>query len=256
MGQGLRAGQNDRGVHRGTGPRAGHAAGALRRRRVAGAYRHAREDRPADPRGAGDADRGTAGDRRRNRSRTLRDRTRHGGRALRGGADAHAEARRRRQEDPLGTLAQRSGAGGPQTVPARRTAADRRCGAHALRPAAGAERTPQGGADAGLHPPPDRHALVVRALVRGLRRNARGRHAAARRGVAHSQPESAGIGRRLRLVVPARPHDDHAPHGFRGAALQRRGGPDEPRQERTGGGGGHRGRRGDGRPHGDGPLSS
>ena len=41
------------------------------------------------------------------------------------------------KEDPLGTLAQRSGAGGPQTVPARRTAADRRCGAHALRPAAG-----------------------------------------------------------------------------------------------------------------------
>ena len=43
----------------------------------------------------------------------------------------------------------------------------------------------------------------------------------------------AGIGRRIRLVVPARPHDDHPSDGLRGAALQRRGGADEPRQERT-----------------------
>ncbi len=35
------------------------------------------------------------------------------------------------------------------------------------------------------------------------------------RGVAYRQPESARIGRRLRLVVPARPDDDHPAAGVR-----------------------------------------
>lgn len=57
----------------------------------------------------------------------------------------------------------------------------------------------------GIHPPSDRHAFVVRPVVRRLCRNAGGRHAAHRRGMAHRQPEPAGLGRRIRLVVPARP---------------------------------------------------
>ena len=57
----------------------------------------------------------------------------------------------------------------------------------------------------GIHPPSDRHAFVVRPVVRRLCRNAGGRHAAHRRGMAHRQPEPPRLGRRVRLVVPARP---------------------------------------------------
>ena len=171
LGQGLRARQDDRGVYRRQRPRTGHAAGALRRPGLAGAYRHARNDRPADP----------------------------------GGADAHPPPGRRRQENPLGSLAQRPGAGRPQTVPARRTAPDRRSRKNGLRPPANAQRTVQGDTDAGIHPPSDRHAFVVRPVVRRLCRNAGGRHAAHRRGMAHRQPEPPRLGRRVRLVVPARP---------------------------------------------------
>ena len=68
-----------------------------------------------------------------------------------------------------------------------------------------AQRTVQGDTDAGIHPPSDRHAFVVRPVVRRLCRNAGGRHAADRRGMAHRQPEPPRLGRRVRLVVPARP---------------------------------------------------
>ena len=241
MGQGLRARQDDRGIYRRRRPRTGHAAGEIRRRRVAGPHRHARKDRAVDLRRTGGADRRTERDRRRDRSRTLCDRAGHRGRPLAGGADAHAAAGRRGQEDPFGPLAQRSGAGGPQTFPARRTAPDGRRRKNAVRPAARPERTIQGGADAGVHPPADRHALVVRTLVRRLCRDARRRHAAGCRRMAYRQPEPARLGRRIRLVVPARPHDDHPSDGLRNAPLQRRGGADEPRQERTRRGQRHRG---------------
>ncbi len=103
---------------------------------LAGAYRHARNDRAADGRRTGKADGGTERDRRRDRGRTLRNRTRHRGCPLAGGADAHAPPGRRRQENPLGPLAQRPGAGRPQTVPARRTAPDRRSRKNGVRPPA------------------------------------------------------------------------------------------------------------------------
>ena len=205
LGQGLRARQDDRGIYRRQRPRTGHAAGALRRPGLAGAYRHARNDRAADGRRTGKADGGTERDRRRDRGRALRNRTRHRGCPLAGGADAHPPPGRRRQENPLGPLAQRPGAGRPQTVPARRTASDRRSRKNGLRPPANAQRAVQGDTDAGIHPPSDRHAFVVRPVVRRLRRNAGGRHAAHRRGMAHRQPEPPRLSRRVRLVVPARP---------------------------------------------------
>lgn len=76
LGQGLRARQDDRGIYRRQRPRTGHAACALRRPGLAGAYRHARNDRAADGRRTGKADGGTERDRRRDRGRALRNRTR------------------------------------------------------------------------------------------------------------------------------------------------------------------------------------
>ena len=94
-------------------------------------------------------------------------------------------------------------------------------------------RKAQGGADAGLYALADRHAVVVRSLVRSLcgepgrrRGNAAGR-------LPHLQQESVGIGRRLRLVVPARPENDHAAAGLRHARLQRDLCPDGPREDRA-----------------------
>ena len=68
LGQGLRARQDDRGIYRRQRPRTGHAACALRRPGLAGAYRHARNDRAADGRRTGKADGGTERDRRRDRT--------------------------------------------------------------------------------------------------------------------------------------------------------------------------------------------
>ena len=94
-------------------------------------------------------------------------------------------------------------------------------------------RKAQGGADAGLYALADRHAVVVRSLVRSLcgepgrrRGNAAGR-------LPHLQQESVGIGRRLRLVVPARPENDHAAAGLRHARLQRDLCPNGPREDRA-----------------------
>ena len=52
----------------------------------------------------------------------------------------HPAGWRRGQENTLGAFAQRSGPRGPQTVPARRTAAGGRRREEGLRPVAGAER--------------------------------------------------------------------------------------------------------------------
>lgn len=60
----------------------------------------------------------------------------------------------------------------------------------------------------------DRHAVVVRSLVRSLCGEPGRRCGNAAGRLPHLQQESVGIGRRLRLVVPARPENDHAAAGF------------------------------------------
>ncbi len=74
----------------------------------------------------------------------------------------------------------------------------------------------------------------------GIRRDARGRYAAAGGSLRHCRSESAGFGGGVRLVVSAGSDDDHAAAGLCRSELQRRSGADEPRQERAGRSDGHR----------------
>ena len=233
MGQGFRTRRDDRTFHGGRRPSARHAAGQVRRRRVDGPHPDVGTHRPADGRRVEDPAGGAGTDPKRDRGGAVQDRGGNGGRPLAGRTAAHAASGRGGQEDPRRPLAQRSGVGRSETLPARRTAADGAPRAHALRPFAGAERTLPRRADARLYALTGGDALVVRVVVRRLCRDAGGRHATAGGRLRRGQSESAGVGGRLRLVVPAGSDDDHAAAGVRRPELQRRGGADEPRQERT-----------------------
>ena len=202
MGQGFRTRRDDRTFHGGRRPSARHAAGQVRRRRVDGPHPDVGTHRPADGRRVEDPAGGAGTDPKRDRGGAVRDRGGDGGRPLAGRTAAHAASGRSGQEDPRRPLAQRSGAGRPETLPARRTVADGAPRAHALRPIAGAERTLPRRADARLYAFTGGDALVVRVVVRRLCRDAGGRHATAGGRLRRGQSESAGVGGRLRLVVP------------------------------------------------------
>lgn len=220
--------------HGGTRPGDGPLSGRSRRARFARTYAHAQLDRIARRRRpAGRAAR-TKENSCRHRSRTLHDRRRYRRRPFPGGVPAHRTDRRRGQEDSQRTFAKRPGTGRPADFPAPSNQGDRRGRGEPVPPVAKPFRQIQRGADARLHAPADRHALFVRAVARRLRRKPRGRHRNVACRLPHLQQKPARLSGRLRLVVPAQPHDDHRVARLRHAELQRGIRPDGTRENRNG----------------------